>query len=350
MQMNRASRKQGRSLKSFFQQLADQHEIHGHMVIPEPSCHSLSATYVHKHWFLVSQHFEPAICLPYAELNWWMDYAIDPCSRHGESPGVKKLFSDEKKLSRRIDRFMDTTYLGFLKKRLIYTNTSDFCEVSEYFPREEINTLFRKEIEKLLLRTQHLSSDLQKELKMLKERDWVAYIDRSLRRAGFKDHDLDQLVQDLTVKMLVTGNLFSGWRGESSLQARFLVTLRNAIATLVKKKQASSKRSHELPVDAPSRRVQTTESLVDDFRDYLRTELGPAAVTVLDQRLVGGDTKELIGQQGIESSYRLKRMVQEIKEAARRFAVGNAEFHHMVTRAFEKEAQTMERRFNRVGV
>ncbi len=239
---------------------------------------------------------------------------------------------------------MDTTYLGFLKKRLIYTNTSDFFEVSEYFPREEINALFRKEIEKLLLRTQHLSWDLQKELKMLKERDWVAYIDRSLRRAGFKDHDLDQLVQDLTVKMLVTGNLFSGWRGESSLQARFLVTLRNAIATLVKKKQASSKRSHELPMDAPSKRVQSTESVVEEFRDYLRSELGETAVLVFDHRLDGGDTKELIGQ-GIETSYRLKRIVADIKAAARKFAARYPEFFNMVEKAFRDEARTMARRF-----
>ena len=245
---------------------------------------------------------------------------------------------------------MDTTYLGFLKKRLLYTKTGEFFpEVSEYFPRDEINTLFRKEIEKLLS-TKHLSQDQQADLEKLLERDWVAYIDRTLRRAGFKEHDLDHLVQDLVVKLIVTGNLFSGWRGESSFQARFLVAIRNAISTLLKKKQVSMKRSHELPADSPGTIEQDTDSLVDDFRDYLRRELGPVAVTVLDHRLNGEDTKELIGQQGVETSYRLKRIVQEIKEAARRFAVGNPEFHHMVTMAFEKEARTMERRFNRVGV
>jgi hypothetical protein len=245
---------------------------------------------------------------------------------------------------------MDTTFLGFLKKRLLYTNeAAEYFEVSEYFPRDQINSLFQKEIQQLLV-TKHLSQEQQEDLEKLRDRDWVGYIDRSLRRAGFKEHDLDNLVQDLVIKLVVTGNLFTGWRAESSFQARFLVAIRNAISTLLRKKQVSMKRSHELPADSPGRTEQDADSLVDDFRDYLRTELGPAAVTVLDQRLNGEDTKELIGQQGIETSYRLKKIVQEIKEAAKRFAVGNPEFHHMVTMAFEKEARTMEKRFNRVGV
>lgn len=245
---------------------------------------------------------------------------------------------------------MDTTFLGFLKKRLLYTNeAAEYFEVSEYFPRDQINSLFQKEIEQLLV-TRHLSQEQQEDLEKLQDRDWVGYIDRSLRRAGFKEHDLDNLVQDLVVKLVVTSNLFSGWRGESSFQARFLVAIRNAISTLLRKKQVSMKRSHELPPDSPGRTEQDADSLVDDFRDYLRTELGPAAVTVLDQRLNGEDTKELIGQQGIETSYRLKKIVQEIKEAARRFAVCNPEFQSMIQNAFEREARTMEKRFNRIRV
>ena len=187
------------------------------------------------------------------------------------------------------------------------------------------------------------------DLEKLLDRDWVGYFDKSLRRAGFKDPDLDHLVQDLVVKLIVTGNLFSGWRGESSFQARFLVALRNAISTLLKKKGVATKRSHELPPDTPGRVQQDTGSLVDEFRDFLRSQLGPAAVTVLDQRLIGGDTKELIGQQGIETSYRLKKLVSDIKEAAKRFAMGNPEFHNMIQNAFEREARTKEKGFGPVG-
>lgn len=254
-----------------------------------------------------------------------------------------------KRLTRGIDRFMDTTYSGFLTKRIIYANTSEtYREVSEYFPRDEINALFRKEVEKLLAANEHISPELQREVEMLRERDWVAYLDRSLRRSGFKDPDLDLMVQDLCVKLLITGNLFSGWRGGSSFQARFLVTLRNAIATLVKKQQTARRRSHELPPDAPSRAAHDTNTLVDNFREFLRKQLGAVAVSVFDQRLEGEDTKELIGQQGIETSYRLKRIVADIKTAARNFASRYPEFFNMVQKAFADEAKTMEKRFGRV--
>ena len=240
--------------------------------------------------------------------------------------------------------------MGFLERRYAYTNTHGFFpEVSDYFPREEINTLFGQEIDKLLATSKHLSWDVRRELESMRDRDWVGYIDTSLRRAGFKDPELDPLTQDLVVKMIVTGNLFSGWRGESSFQARFLVTLKNAISTLLKKRHLNRKRSHEVPPDAPGRVEQDADRLVDEFRDFLRSQLGPAAVTVLDQRLAGADTKELLGQQGIETSYRLKKLVAEIKESAKRFAMGNAEFQSMVRNAFERESRTMEKRFGPVG-
>ncbi len=240
--------------------------------------------------------------------------------------------------------------MGYLERRCSYTNDHRFFpEVSEYFPREEINTLFRREVEKLLATSKHLSPENRLDLEKLLDRDWVGYFDTSLRRAGFKDPELDPLTQDLVVKMIVTGNLFSGWRGESSFQARFLVTLKNAISTLLKKRQLNRKRSHEVPPDAPGRVEQDADRLVDEFRDFLRSQLGPTAVTVLDQRLAGADTKELIGQQGIETSYRLKKLVSEIKEAAKRFAMGNPEFQSMVQNAFERETRTMEKRFGPVG-
>jgi hypothetical protein len=247
---------------------------------------------------------------------------------------------------------MDTTFCGFIQRRYPVTKNKEnyfgLSEITEYFPRDAINALFRKELERLLDRPS-LQPHTREELQSLLNFDVVGYVDKSLRRAGFSDPDLDPLVQDLAVKLLVTGNLFSGWTGEGSFKARFLVSLKNAIATLIKKKQVARNRSHELPIDAPGREEQDGLSLVDDFRDYLRSHVGPVAVTVFDQRLAGEDTKELIGQQGIETSYRLKRIVAEIKEAAMRFAARDPDFHSMIQRAFEREAQTMEKRFKRVG-
>jgi len=243
---------------------------------------------------------------------------------------------------------MDTTFCGFLQRRLndMTNKTRNYFEISELFPREQINALFKKEISSLLQTTTDEAA--KEELRSLLPFDWPGYMDQSLRRAGFRDPDLDQLVQDLAVKMLVTGNLFSGWRG-GSLKARFLIALRNAIATLVVKQKKLRRRSNELPQDAVASTVRD-ESLISDFRNYLQTELGPVATTVFDQRLAGLDVKELIGQQGIETSYRLKKIVAEIKEAAKRFASGKPDFRNMVQKAFEDEARTIERRFQKQRV
>jgi hypothetical protein len=246
-----------------------------------------------------------------------------------------------------IDKVMDTTFAGFIRRRRKAKPKPQLHEVTELFPRDEINAVFRREIQQQLGKPT-LSPESREDLTRLLAFDFVGYMDRSLRRAGFRDPDLDPMVQDLVVKLVVTGTLFSGWTG-GSLKARFLVALKNAIATLVVKRHRHRRRSQELPTDAPSRGQQESDSLVEEFRDYLRSELGPAAVSVFDQRLAGQETKDLIGQQGLETGYRLKQLVAQIKDAARRFASGNSDFHSMVQRAFEREAQTMDKRFRRNG-
>jgi len=242
---------------------------------------------------------------------------------------------------------MDTTFSGFIRRRGKPQTQPQLQEVSELFPRDEINSVFRREVQKQLDKPT-LSPEAREDLTRLLTFDFVGYMDRSLRRAGFRDPDLDPMVQDLVVKLVVTGTLFSGWQG-GSLKARFLVSLKNAIATLVVKRHRHRRRSQELPTDTPSRGQQESDSLVDEFRDYLRNELGPAAVSVFDQRLAGQETKDLIGQQGLETGYRLKQLVAQIKDAARRFASGHHDFRSMVQRAFDREGQTMDKRFRRTG-
>jgi DNA-directed RNA polymerase specialized sigma24 family protein len=248
-----------------------------------------------------------------------------------------------------IDRGMDTTFAGYLGRRNDLTNSAEkysaFSEVSEFFPRQGINTLFHQEVGKLLERPA-LSPESRQELTALLEFDWVGYMDRSLRRAGFRDPDLDQLVQDLAVKLLLT-KFFTGWSGGSSLKARFLVAVRNAIATLVVRRNRQRTRSHELVPDIESRPVQASEDIIDEFRDYLRSHFGMVAVSVFDQRVSGEDTKELLGQQGLETSYRLKKVVADIKAAARRFAARDPDFRNMVRKAFDAEATTITRRFKK---
>jgi len=241
---------------------------------------------------------------------------------------------------------MDTTFTGFLARRDTVTKEAHiyfgFAEITDLFPRREINQLFYERLRKLLDRP-GLPSESKQELMSLLDLDFVAYIDRSLRRAGFANPDLDHLVHDLVVKMVVTGNLFDGWvRG--SFKARFLVSLRNAISTLVTKKAKTRKRSHDLPDDVAIS-GQTDSGVIDHFRTYLRTTLGETAVSVFDHRLAGEDIKELIGQD--LTSYRLKKIAAEIKDAARRFASGDDDFSNRVQRAFDKEGRTMEKRFRK---
>ncbi len=300
------------------------------LVLESHTCATRSG--VHPHNLAVPENVEATIgCLLHREFDRWFHnserWIVGPLGGRLYAGFLFQVFGfHEDLVGGCIDTGMDTTFCGFLQRRLNDTTnkTRNYFEISELFPREQINALFKKEISSLLQTTTDEAA--REELSSLLAFDWVGYSDRALRRAGFGDADLDQLVQDLAVKMLVTGNLFSGWRG-GSLKARFLVALRNAIATLVVKQKRLRRRSNELPQDAVASTLRD-ESLISDFRNYLQTELGPVATAVFDQRLAGQDVKDLIGQQGIETSYRLKKIVAEIKDAAKRFAAGKPKQPH----------------------
>ena len=115
------------------------------------------------------------------------------------------------------------------------------AEVSELFPREGMNALFYDEIEKLHQRQPMDPAELQRLMSM----DYVGYIDRSLRSAGFRDPDLDPMVHDIVVK-LITGALFRNVQGP--FLARFAVSVKNSIITLAGKRQRVRRRyaDHEL--------------------------------------------------------------------------------------------------------
>lgn len=226
----------------------------------------------------------------------------------------------------------------------------DLLEVSGEFPRGEFNALFRQQFARRV--SQVGTEEAQQQLIQLHDFDWIGYLARSLRSAGFKDADIDPMAHDVVVKLLVQGQLFPGWDGKSPLIARFKVATKNAILNQVEKRQVRRRRipatsihdddgvAKNLPAQAP-----TSNSLIDQFRDYLRRHFGAAAVEVLDQRLEGGEVKDLIGQPGMETSYRLKQLVQSIKQAAEEFAAGDESFLSMVRRAMASEAETVGRRF-----
>ena len=234
---------------------------------------------------------------------------------------------------------MKTNFFAYLIRAL---PNADLVEVSELFPRHQINQLFIKEIDKLIRQRPNDPEDLRE----LRAMDLVGYIDAAVRRSGFQDHDRDELVQEIVTKLLM-GGFLRGWTG-GPIVARFKASVRNHIATLAVRRSRYRRRSAELPADVPARK-QDIDDLVHEFRAWLRLRYGVTAQQVFDHRLAGGDSKELIGIPGIETSYKLKKIVQQIKEGAREYGSRDPEFLSMVERAFAEESETMARRFKAVS-
>lgn len=171
----------------------------------------------------------------------------------------------------------------------------DLIEVSGEFPRGEFNSLFRQQFARRV--AQVGTDEAQAQMEQLADFDFIGYIARSLRSAGFRDADIDPNAHDVVVKLLVRGQLFPGWDGTSPLIARFKVAVRNAIVNQVQKHQIRRRRipassiHHDdaaMDIAAPA---ATSHALTDQFRDFLRRRHGAVAVEVLDHRLNGGETK-----------------------------------------------------------
>ena len=83
----------------------------------------------------------------------------------------------------------------------------------------------------------------------------------------------------------------------------------------------------------PERASGNTE-IIDLFRRLVKERLGELALKILDQRLSGGETKELVGI-GTQSAFYVKRAVGDIKLLADRFAfsIGDNSFAQMVSKA-----------------
>ena len=218
-------------------------------------------------------------------------------------------------------------------------------EVSELFPRASYNELFQREVDRLLATTS--DEEARQHLEEFRRIDVVGYLDRSLRRAGFHPNELDPIVQDLVVKLLM-GSFFRGWKGQS-LVGRFKLSTTNFIRSLAVRTGNRRKRYADLPADPPDRESSDQE-VIYDFRNFLRLRFGEVAVRVLDHRLEGdADTKDLIGQPGLESSYKLKQAVMQIKSAVRLWASNDPILLKRIERLLSEEKRTQERRLGRAA-
>ena len=220
------------------------------------------------------------------------------------------------------------------------------------------NALFNQQLEDLLRRVE--DRDQRKQLEAMLGFDWMGAIQTSLRRSGF-GQEADELAHDLVVKLLVSpGKLFANWNGQP-MEARFRASVRNAIASIIEKRQTRRRLLPSVPIqpgfdpavaymgDPPQQTL-----LIQDFIDFLRKRLGDLAVRVFLHRLHGRETKELFDDPGLgrPTRHRVKQMVKEIKDAARDFAArsGDPAFVNMVQRAMSREAETVGKRRKAVAV
>ncbi len=217
-------------------------------------------------------------------------------------------------------------------------------EISELWPKRSFQDLFDREVQRLREKTEDPAA--LDHLDEFQQVDVPGYIDSALRRSGFHDSELDPLVHDICVKLLM-GGFFRGWSGQS-LVARFKVTVRNAISTLRSRAAKRRKRLGDLPDDVAAA-PQGDQLTVSEFRNFLRMRFGDAVVRVLDHRLEDqGDTKDLVGTPGLETAYKVKRAVSQLKDAIRMFAGNDSELTSRIAALISQEKQTYDRRFGRM--
>jgi hypothetical protein len=126
--------------------------------------------------------------------------------------------------------------------------------------------------------------------------------------------------------------------------------VRNAISSLQSRAAKRRRRQADLPDDVAAA-PRADEEIVGEFRDFLLRRFGDAVVRVLDHRLEdGGDTKDLVGTApGLESAYKVKKAVAELREAIRMFAAGDPELSRRLDGLFAQQQMTFDRRFGRLA-
>ena len=219
-------------------------------------------------------------------------------------------------------------------------------EISELFPKRGIQDLFDREVARLREKTDDPA--LLQHLEDFGRLDVPGYIDSALRRARFHESERGPLVSDLCSKLLM-GSFFRGWTGQS-LVARFKVAVRNAISSIQSRAAKRRRRQADLPDDVAAA-PRADGEIVSEFRNFLRMRFGDAVVRVLDHRLEGGgDTKDLVNAApGLESAYKVKKAVSELREAIRMFAAGDPELSRRLDGLFAQQQRTFDRRFGRIA-
>jgi hypothetical protein len=224
-------------------------------------------------------------------------------------------------------------------------------EAADFFNPQAYNAAFQKGLDALAQRI--TNADARQQVENMRGFDFASYIERSLRRAGFRGDDIQENFHAIVVRLLVKpGKLFVWTSTKSpSLDRRFRASVWNAIRNIVEKNRNYRKRvtSIDPAVMAqmqPGRRQYS--DVVDKFRRFVGERLGRLALAILDWRLQGREMRELVGQAelGHPTAYQLKRETAEIKKLAHQFAVqsGDPAFLSKLEKAMEAEASTVAKR------
>lgn len=285
----------------------------------------------------------------------WCDTA-DTEIETSVSSSPRKRYDDKSHVSRDFGktvggrhRYGMAKFLHWMANRNVATLVS-LLEAAEYFNPGDYNPVFEAELRKVIARIH--DADLRQQVSELKGFDWAGYLERSLRRAGFRDDEVQEHFHQIAIRLLVKpGRLFSGWQPgkHGPLERRFRKSVWNAIRNAQEKSRNRRKRMTAVDPTAMASqfagRQPYNNIIIGEFRQLVARRLGRLALTILDQRLEGRDTKDLIGTPGF-TVHSVKREVQAVKELAQHFAsrLGDPGFARMVATAMEAQSKTVAKR------
>jgi len=225
-------------------------------------------------------------------------------------------------------------------------------ERADYFAPEKYNLAFVQGLDDLLGRIHDAAA--REQIEILRDFDFANYISRSLQRTGFTGAELEEHFHDLITRLLVQpGKLFKGWNPtrHGPLERRFFRSVKNGLINIAEKTRNRRKWMTSTDPVALAERLPSRpdhSGVMETFRQHVARRLGVLALAILDWRIDGKDTKDLVGRPdlGSPTAYTLKREIQAIKELARQFAAksDDAAMIAGVRRAMAAEAETVAKR------
>jgi len=194
------------------------------------------------------------------------------------------------------------------------------------------NSEFYQQLAALLPRVSNTTRRVS--LEQMQHFDFLGYILAALRNAGLLDQqEREEAAHDVTVYLLVQpGQLFAGYNPASSgpMSARFALAVRNAVRNVLRTRARRAARSpattgdqgDDLLAAIPnSRHDDADESVVDEFREFLRHEIGVEAVTLIDMRMDGMSLRRITRQPAFADlgDWGVRQLMGRIRAAIRAF-------------------------------